>query len=289
MTADHGNAPDLDLLADYAAGVLDGTAEGAAVAERVAGDPAWAALYAALVRADDAVRADLAGLPPEPIPSDVAARLDGALAAERSRVETETLADAAPVVPLRRRRPGRMVGGAVAAGVAVLAAGAIGLQVFSSNQSGGNETSAASDAGTASRELSESTRGVPPKAAPGAQPDAAAGGVASGTDYRRETLATQINSLVAAKARLAPNSADQAAAVPPALSRLAQPAALRECLTALGATGQPRTVDYARYDGAPAVVIVLPTASTETVDVAVVGPACGVSGSDTRLRTTLRL
>lgn len=86
MSADRGSAPDLDLVADYAAGVLDGTPTGAAVAARLADDPAWAALYGALAPAESAVAADLASWTAEPtgdagvpVPADVVARLDRAL------------------------------------------------------------------------------------------------------------------------------------------------------------------------------------------------------------------
>ncbi len=115
MSGDHGNAPDLDLLADFTAGVLDGTPEGAAVADRIAADPEWAELHAALVRADEAVRAELTALPVEPMPADVFARLDAAFAAERAgvarqaaeRAETVTAGTATPATTGRsaRRQP----------------------------------------------------------------------------------------------------------------------------------------------------------------------------------------
>jgi hypothetical protein len=51
--------------------------------------------------------------------------------------------------------------------------------------------------------------------------------------------------------------------------------------------GEPLAVDYARFAGAPALVVVLPAREAGAVDVAVVGPDCGVSGPDARLRTTV--
>jgi negative regulator of sigma E activity len=301
VTADNGsNAPDLDLLADYAAGILDGTPEGADVAERVATDPAWSELHAALVRADEAVRADLAALPAETIPADVAARLDRTLADERSRSERSDLTAVAPgpepsnVVPLRRRRrPGAVAGGAVAAGVAVLAAGAFGLQLLTDSSSETAGSTSAADA--PSREAAESphelSTGTPPKSAPGSVPQDAAGKPAStGTDYRPANLAAQVNMLLSSRAALAPGDrATDSAAIPAALGRLTDPANLRECLTALRATAQPRAVDYATYAGAPAVIIVLPTKDPAAAEVAIVGPDCGAAGADTKLRTTLQL
>ncbi len=51
-------AVDLDLLADYAAGVLD-RPQSAEVAYLISTEPAWARAHSALVRADAAVQADL--------------------------------------------------------------------------------------------------------------------------------------------------------------------------------------------------------------------------------------
>jgi hypothetical protein len=63
---------------------------------------------------------------------------------------------------------------------------------------------------------------------------------------------------------------------------------MERCLAALGADGTPLAVDFALFDGEPAVVIVLPAQATGAVDVAVVGPQCGVSGPDVRLRTDVK-
>jgi len=75
---------DLDLLVDYASGLLDGTAKATEVAARIADHPEWAAALAEVRGANALVLADLTRLAtePEPIPDDVAARLDAALAAE---------------------------------------------------------------------------------------------------------------------------------------------------------------------------------------------------------------
>ncbi len=274
------NGPDIDLLADYAAGVLDGTPEAAAVAERIAADPAWAELHAALVRADEAVRADLAALPVPAIPDDIAARLDEALAAEATGTT-------AAVVPLRKRRSWGVAGGAVAAGVAVLAAGAIGIQAL-----GGGNTQRDSATTASAPESSDKAEGpaagsAPPKAAaPGAVPETYSGLTSSGAEYRSDTLRAQVAQLVKSKAQ-ADASAGKALSGP--LVRLSAPAAFSDCLAALGADARPLAVDYARYDGQPAVVVVLPALANGDVDVAVVGPDCGLSGSDLKHRSNVTL
>jgi hypothetical protein len=274
------NGPDIDLLADYAAGVLDGTPEAAAVAERIAADPAWAELHAALVRADEAVRADLAALPVPAIPDDVAARLDEALAAEATGT-------AAAVVPLRKRRSWAVAGGAVAAGVAVLAAGAIGIQALGGgNTQQDSPTAASAPESRDSGEQPEKGSTPPKAAAPGTVPETYSGLTSSGTEYRSDTLQAKVAQLVNSKAQA---DASAGKAVPGALARLSAPAAFSDCLAALGADARPLAVDYARYDGQPAVVVVLPALANGQVDVAVVGPDCGLSGSDLKHRSNVTL
>lgn len=76
--ADFGGV-DIDLLADYIGGVLTGTPEESAVAARIADDPAWRVAYEALGEGMSVVSAELGRLGPEPMPADVADRLDAAL------------------------------------------------------------------------------------------------------------------------------------------------------------------------------------------------------------------
>ena len=297
--------PDLDLLADYAAGVLDGTPEGAVVAERIATDPEWADLHAALIRADEAVRADLAALPMPEIPEDVAARLDRALesevghgegvagaaggsgtAMEAGRVDAGAEAGrSGAVVPMRRRRSWGFAGGAVAAGVAVLAAGAIGIQALTD---GGPQRDTTTAAAPESADTAEkpAPSAAPPRAAPGAVPETYSGLRSSGAEYRSDTLRAQVEQLVRSQAQ---SDASAGKAVPGPLARLSNPAAFSDCLAALGADARPLAVDYARYDGEPAVVVVLPALASGQVDVAVVGPDCGLSGSDLKHRSNVTL
>jgi hypothetical protein len=84
VTAGQFREVDPDLLADYVGGALAGTPAEAAVDRLIVEDPSWERAYADLVRATDAVRIDLAGWAavPEPMPTDIAARLTAALRAE---------------------------------------------------------------------------------------------------------------------------------------------------------------------------------------------------------------
>ena len=81
MTGQFGEV-DLDLLADFLGGALEGTSDETAVARLIADDPAWARAHAALAPAVARTQASLAswGKQPEPMPSDVADRLSTALA-----------------------------------------------------------------------------------------------------------------------------------------------------------------------------------------------------------------
>ena len=81
MTSDRYDEVDIDLLADYIGGALDGPEE-AAVAGLVADDPGWRETYELLRAGMTAVGADLRalGARPEPMPADVATRLEAALA-----------------------------------------------------------------------------------------------------------------------------------------------------------------------------------------------------------------
>jgi hypothetical protein len=108
--------PDLELLADLDAGVLDGD-HAVRVRKAAEDDPRAAAMLAALA----ATRAELAALPEPPVPEHLAKRWDAALAAEPTRI---------PRLAARRRRLHPVL--AVAAVVvAVLAAGLLWLRPVS--------------------------------------------------------------------------------------------------------------------------------------------------------------
>ena len=72
---------ELEQLADYAEGLLDGTPDAETVAARIATDQEWADAYRQLTAVLPNLSAELAALPEIPLPPDVAAKLDRALAA----------------------------------------------------------------------------------------------------------------------------------------------------------------------------------------------------------------
>lgn len=76
MTGAEFGEVDIDLLADYIGGALAGTPDESAVAALVADDPAWAAAHAELSGGMELVGAALGRLGPEPMPAELAARLE---------------------------------------------------------------------------------------------------------------------------------------------------------------------------------------------------------------------
>jgi hypothetical protein len=305
---------ELDLLADYAAGVLDGPAA-AAVAHRLDADARWAQAHAALVEADAAVRNDLreAATPPVSMPTDVVARLESTLAA-LPNVPLASVA-ALPNVPLasvaksarprgvtatvtalgaaRAKRRRIFTGIVAAAAAAVAIAGGIGISTAvtsRTDRSARPESAADRDSSAAG-----------PAAAPSPRPRDAPALLTSGADYRPETL-------IQAAARSAGSTDEALGAAPPAaqppdrsapevpqavrdntpqsLARLTGSAELAACLDAIRSAhpGAVRLVDFARFNGAPAAIVVVQAGTTAqagtTVTVVAVGSDCGLGGAD---------
>ncbi|OJF09618.1 hypothetical protein [Couchioplanes caeruleus] len=95
MTGAEFSEVDFDLLADYVGGALDGTPDEAVVSALIVGHPAWRRAHAELSGAAEAMTAALGawGAEPEPMPADVATRLDVALAAANSSIEAGAAAN----------------------------------------------------------------------------------------------------------------------------------------------------------------------------------------------------
>jgi len=296
---------DLDRLADYAAGLLDGTPEAAEVADLIATSPDWAQAYAGLVEADHLVRADLTSLGRADLimPADVVAQLDATLAsATRSDAATERprltviagegtgsrTASRTAAAQARRRRNAWLA----AAAAAVIAFGGFGVTVLSdmmdravTETSGmsGRPGSGAADA------LGEP---APPAAAPSVGPPRL---TASGTNYFAGDLMLGYKSGGAVDpGTLSPEIAGgrgqlKDSQVAPPLRRLVDPVALLTCLrTVTGAYGgQPLSVDFARFENEPALIILLGDAAGRPARLVVVGPACGLpqNGPDVRYST----
>jgi hypothetical protein len=297
------NQPDLDLLADYVGGVLDGTPEAAEVGERIRKDIAWAAAHAQLVAALDEIGGRLRelGEQPEPMPDDVWARMAAAFAAEEPLTPAEEpdsgehgsgerwvrqiSASGAPADnrPGGRARTRRRRWAPVLVGVAIFAALGIGISVlrpmFDATQNGGTADTKA--------------------AAPASGLGASVLAVATGRDYTESTLvlATDFGNASALSARPEAARSDTtkdrepsplwsfASPVPTALSRLTTPEALDQCLRSVSATlpGDVVGVDFARYAGSPALIVVI-RAADDSRWVGVTGPSCGETGSDLRLQ-----
>ncbi|MGH3646917.1 MAG: hypothetical protein ACRDTM_07045 [Micromonosporaceae bacterium] len=277
MTTDQPGSVDFDLLADYAGGALDGTPDQARVAALVETDPAWAGALDELRTADALVRSDLAALGPvEPIPAEVAQQLQEALRSERATAP-------APVTSLvqRRWRRARMIAtGAIAAGLIAIAGMAgsslLGVGTDGSSDSGitsgdarDREASGAEKAAPGAAENSDQLRGYPVPVA------------ASGNDYTKENLSGVRRERNAA-------AADAPIQPPAGLGPLAAPGALAECLSAVDAVypGTVTMADYARFEGAPAVIIAITTYRGET-QVVVVGAECGRNGMDEKYHTSV--
>jgi hypothetical protein len=262
---------DLDTLADYVEGLLDGTPEADAVAERIAADPTWADAYRQLTAATPQVTAELAELAHPPLPPAIAARLESAM--EKQYATSQTIVRLKP-----RRSPARSegwtrFGGWAAAAVIVLVICVGGIAAIRSGSSSNNDSASSSKASGVS--------------APAGT--VAAGGVhKSGLYYRSADLGPQArNQLEPGTTAGTMSQAVPAPAAAPSgpLSRLAGASALRTCLVTLGVS-EAQSVDYATLDGQPAVVIVTPDPSGRTWDVLAVGPECGVNGQPHLLQRT---
>jgi anti-sigma factor RsiW len=290
---------DLDRLADYVGGALEGTSDEAAVAELVATDPRWTRAHAALVAADAFVRSDLALLAaePEPMPDEVTARLTAAIAAEPPL--SAPAPDGAPrtltVLPggraAPRRAPARrwpaFVGAAAA--VAVVGLGAVSL----TSGLGDDRGSAGNHGTTSARSLASGSpeRAAPPPSSAGMSSAYTAAEVrTSGFDYSADTMATLGGASVAAGSDSIrteghpdqPSPAAGATEVPAPLRRLTEPDARAACLKAIVTQygGTATLLDYARYQGSPALVVVLDGAGGAAGHkrVVAVGPTCGTGG-----------
>jgi hypothetical protein len=289
----------VERLAAYAAGDVDATA--AVEVE------AHVALCADCRSDVDAVRratAALAGLPPVTMPADVAARVDAAVA-EADRA-TGPVGDVLPMTSRKRSRPS--FAGIAAAAACLALVGAITVPLVSGG-GGGSAERGARDLAAGAPERAVETKQVSSglnytsktvattlARAAGAPTDAVLSFRTSGSP-----VAAQPNSAPRADAgSSSPESeasgGQPAAAVPPppaaGLGALRQDAGrLGACLASLAASQPnglgttPLLVDFARFNGDPALVVVFPTVSRgavtpDRVDVWIVGPRCGLRSGD---------
>ena len=210
--------PDLELLAEYSEGLLDGTPEGSAVARRIATDERWAAAWAELPGALRAVRRDLTTLgPASSVPPEVAERLEAAVAEVRPR----------PVIRWSPRRRWLATVG-IAAAVATVA----GVPLFGSRDTGPRESVAAP---------------LP----------ARIGGAritSTGTDYAAEPRARALGIPDGSAATGVPAPVPAALA---RLTDSGVLRACLEAVRRFAAAGTPVSADFARFGSRPAVIVVL--------------------------------
>jgi hypothetical protein len=263
---------ELDRLADYVAGVLD-PVDAARVRQLVDTDPTWARAYAGLDAAGSQLDAELAGLADPPMPGDVAERLRAVLALQSPPRDART--DNVVHLSSWRRRWTRGTAGVAAVAAAVFV---IFFSIAQLSTSVSNNTSTSSGAAA--------QPGAAPVPNKGAFDSGSISVTHSGTDYTAGTLP-------GARAALPTNGGPEANPGVPTvasgdaplrqndagtLDRLAGPVTLGACLMAITQRygGQPTAVDYARFEGSPALIVQL---SGGTRRVVVVGPKCGLPGS----------
>jgi hypothetical protein len=286
---------DIELLADYVGGALEGNQE-RAIADLIATVPSWGRAYRALVTADVAIRDALATAPPEPIPADVAARLDAAFAVPRhvvagridpaesppGRPRTATAprtrhSATGPGRSARRRRLLPVVGTLVA----VLFVVAVGGRYLLSSANRSSSNSAGAPASVEDQNANPGSGGVTAE-----QP-----AKSSGLDYTPGTL-PPLGAPVPRSAHdsfaPSPNTSTKGlngqSAPPPALDRFSAPGALVTCLNAI-TTEVPARVgtraqlyDLSRFQGQPAVIVVYVLDGLVS-SVLVAGADCGVGGA----------
>jgi len=292
---------ELDELADFAEGLLEGAAH-ERVATLVQADERWALAYASLVETTPAVRAALqaAGRVPASVPDDVATRLEAALATQAARPRPSAGPSAGPAhgrptaaTGPRGLRPGqparrRRIAGVVAGALVLVAVVGFGAAVLRGAVTVRTATDAAAPAVGAQDEPDNGYVQTPPELAPTQLTDGAPGGpgaaagitlLASGTDYRRETLHLLVDAPPPSPT-LTFSSGKADAYSTAALPALATNDGLSACVAAvlLVHHGQVTRADYARFEGQPALVLVVQSPGTSTV--VAVGGSCGQAGTD---------
>jgi len=310
---------DLDRLADFLAGALDGTPAEAEVRQRLEDEPTLASALERLAAASASVSDDLRAFAgnAEPMPADVADRLDAALAAagdigtpdpagarggavldhrlDQARSDGARPDGARPdrghprsTGPSRADSPGRRTRGqrlgrgrVIAMGVAAAAALVLVAGILIPQMSRDVTSSTAGSA--ANHEDSSSVLGSERQ---GPQL------VSSGNDYTRQTIGTVLGSLSAAPTAaegysqtsppMGPRVVSGSGTGPAELGRLEDRTGLASCLSAVVVRhgGVVTLVDYARFEDQPALVVLLHGVQQAHGGqfVVVVGPACGQSG-----------
>lgn len=260
---------DHDLLADFVGGALEGTPAHDRVARLIATDPTWRQAAEQLTAALRATSLDLDRLrrTPEPMPADVVERISTALAPPHAPVPVRRPARQSLFHKLRWAVP-------IAAAAGAFGFFALKLPIGMSTQSSapslsGPNQRAADSAGVAEVPVPTITSGI--------QHNRANLGDTAG----RASNETAPKAVPSGKTGYFSNSV-------PGLQRLTDPHALRLCLDAVAVVlpGKPTLVDYAYFEGPPALVISITAPSGKWTFVA--GPDCGIAGPDEIYRAPLQ-
>jgi hypothetical protein len=284
---------DLDALADVLSGEVSLAGE-----EHLAGCVQCRTALDDLRAAAAQVTAELAALPAIALPDDIPDRLHDALGTDSTGRDDPAGPDPTAAVPTGSAtvtpfpaatpRPATRWLPAAAAAVVLLAGAGYGLSRLGDDT--GTSTAASSDAG-----------------AEAAGPPLDLTRNSSGADYTdRASLSAAVGDLLegrrqaqdsaGAPAAPAPTPTEQGAkalAAPEAdpLARLRANTALADCLLALlppdDPAVQPLALDYASFRGTPAMVVVLPGAAANKLDVFVVGPDCSQANDNVLFYTSV--
>jgi len=293
---------DLDALADALAQDNADQAD-----PHLTGCADCAASLAELRAADRVLSAQLSALDQPAMPDDVAAGLDAALGAEPQAASVGVSVDVAAVTTLPASRPAPApMRWLAAAAAAVLVLGGIGFgltqfggradeQSTSANGGAADSTLAApglavvrNDTGNEYGDRAALTAAVPSLVA-GTAASQRSGGAAGAAGAAPPAATTGDTASAPAPKAAAPETMSLQVADP--LARLRDDAGLADCLVALlppdDPSVQPLALDYGTYKGAPAMVVVLPSALSGKLDVFVVGPACSQANDSTLFYTSV--
>ena len=246
---------DLDQLADALA---DGPEPA-----HLAGCPDCRTRLHELGTATTAVSGALAALASPEMPADLAGRLAAAIDQERRPAPTN-------VLPLQRQRARWLPAlGAVAAAAALVVGG-----VVLTSGGGGSKGTTADQASGPGYTINATGTDYTAASLAGAVP-----GLLSGTQTMAQAV-PKVASTSPGEERASSGATAYdtlAGGVPDPLAALRETAGLATCLASLtdpSESGIPLAVDYAQYQGKPALVVVLPSSKADKVDVFVVPAGC---------------
>ena len=283
---------DLDALADALAG--EGDAAGAA---HLAACRSCASRLDELAAAEATVVAVLGGLPAPALPDGLADRLSAALAAEAPLLPAAagagsvgaSVGASVTALPAARPRPRRRWLPAAAAAVLLASGAGLGLALVGDGlgDSSSDET-ASSAGGLAERDNATSDLLLTSSGADWADPAAGTAALPQVLSGAADPVELKGPAPVAgsgAGADSADDAAPEALSVPDGLEALRTPEGLQACLSAVLPPDEPGllplAVDYASYDGEPALAVVLPDPDPSQVAVYVVGAGCSAEDDQT--------